>query len=486
MKKIEAFIRHEALEAIHDRLATMGLPSMSVTEVKGSGRQKGFTESYRGAKTTIFLRPKLKLEMVVDDADVDRAIDTILELAHGRARRGEDLHPPRGGVDPRPHRRAGRRGARATPRGGDGLAAPPHPRVPPRARALPGGRGRRHLSGGWRAAVVLREDRPSLDLDQGAKMRMPSKIRGRSVVTALATAVVGGATSALLAQGAAGTLPAAPPTDASAPGLTVVNKTVKANPKTFKGFNAFQTYAAGGKSVLQGFATISGGNTGSVVITGTRSTPGRFTVDLEYPGEQGHAGQDLGEGAARAEELAPRTARPPSGGAGRGADGPQPRAGAAAGRRRPWQAARAGSGCPRPLAALHPHVAAQGAGELAADRQAQAAAAAPVGVSNDWKASKMRSLSAWAPRARVGDRHGEAARRQRPPLEAHGAPGRRPAQRVVEEVQDDLLHPGLVGHHGGHRIDAALIGGRAPWPRPPSRRTRGRGPRPAPPGTGRA
>ena len=82
MKKIEAFIRHEALEAIHDRLATMGLPSMSVTEVKGSGRQKGFTESYRGAKTTIFLRPKLKLEMVLDDADVDRAIDCILELAH--------------------------------------------------------------------------------------------------------------------------------------------------------------------------------------------------------------------------------------------------------------------------------------------------------------------------------------------------------------------------------------------------------------------
>lgn len=82
MKKIEAFIRHEALEAIHDKLANMGLPSMSVTEVKGSGRQKGFTESYRGAKTTIFLRPKLKLEMVLDDPDVDRAIDCILELAH--------------------------------------------------------------------------------------------------------------------------------------------------------------------------------------------------------------------------------------------------------------------------------------------------------------------------------------------------------------------------------------------------------------------
>ena len=82
MKKIEAFIRHEALESIHDRLAHMGLPSMSVTEVKGSGRQKGFTESYRGARTTVFLRPKIKLEVVLDDGDVDRAVDCILELAH--------------------------------------------------------------------------------------------------------------------------------------------------------------------------------------------------------------------------------------------------------------------------------------------------------------------------------------------------------------------------------------------------------------------
>ncbi len=82
MKKIEAFIRHEAFDAIRDRLAGMGLPSMSIAEVKGSGRQKGFTESYRGATTTIFLRPKLKLEMVVDDADLDRAVDAILDLAH--------------------------------------------------------------------------------------------------------------------------------------------------------------------------------------------------------------------------------------------------------------------------------------------------------------------------------------------------------------------------------------------------------------------
>ena len=82
MKKIEAYIRHEALEAIHDRLAALGLPSMSVTEAEGSGRQKGFTETYRGARSTIFLRPKLKLEVAVDDADLERAVDVILELAH--------------------------------------------------------------------------------------------------------------------------------------------------------------------------------------------------------------------------------------------------------------------------------------------------------------------------------------------------------------------------------------------------------------------
>jgi nitrogen regulatory protein PII len=82
MKKVEAFIRHEARDAIRAQLAEMGLPSMSVSEVKGSGRQKGFTESYRGATTTVFLRPKLKLEIVLDDGDVDRTVDTILQHAH--------------------------------------------------------------------------------------------------------------------------------------------------------------------------------------------------------------------------------------------------------------------------------------------------------------------------------------------------------------------------------------------------------------------
>ena len=82
MKKIEAFIRHEAFDEIRDKLAAMGLPSMSISEVKGSGRQGGYTESYRGAKTTIFMRPKLKLEIALDDSDVERAVDVILEHAH--------------------------------------------------------------------------------------------------------------------------------------------------------------------------------------------------------------------------------------------------------------------------------------------------------------------------------------------------------------------------------------------------------------------
>ncbi|MDH3225673.1 MAG: P-II family nitrogen regulator [Thermoleophilia bacterium] len=82
MKKIEAYIRHESLEAIRDQLDKIGLPSMSLSEIKGSGRQKGYTETYRGATTTVFLRPKLKLEIVVDDSDVDRTVDTILQHAH--------------------------------------------------------------------------------------------------------------------------------------------------------------------------------------------------------------------------------------------------------------------------------------------------------------------------------------------------------------------------------------------------------------------
>lgn len=82
MKKIEAFIRHEAFEPIRIDLLELGFPSLSISEVKGSGRQKGIVETYRGAELTNYLRPKVKLECVVDDADVQTVVDTILK--HGR------------------------------------------------------------------------------------------------------------------------------------------------------------------------------------------------------------------------------------------------------------------------------------------------------------------------------------------------------------------------------------------------------------------
>lgn len=82
MKKIEAFIRHEAFEPIRMELLQQGFPSLSISEVKGSGRQKGITERYRGAELTNYLRPKVKLECVVADGDVEGIVDTILK--HGR------------------------------------------------------------------------------------------------------------------------------------------------------------------------------------------------------------------------------------------------------------------------------------------------------------------------------------------------------------------------------------------------------------------
>lgn len=81
MKKIEAFIRHEAFEPIRTELLALGFPSLSISEVKGSGRQKGITERYRGAELTNWLRPKVKLECVVASRDVEQVVDTILKHA---------------------------------------------------------------------------------------------------------------------------------------------------------------------------------------------------------------------------------------------------------------------------------------------------------------------------------------------------------------------------------------------------------------------
>ncbi|HEV3228485.1 MAG TPA: P-II family nitrogen regulator [Solirubrobacteraceae bacterium] len=81
MKMVVAYIRHEAFEPIRTELLELGFPSLSITEVKGSGRQRGITERYRSAELTNYLRPKLKLECVVADGDVQSIVDTVLKHA---------------------------------------------------------------------------------------------------------------------------------------------------------------------------------------------------------------------------------------------------------------------------------------------------------------------------------------------------------------------------------------------------------------------
>ena len=81
MKKIEAFIRHEAFEPIRTELLERGFPSLSISEVQGSGRQKGIVETYRGSSLTVNVRPKLKVECVVDDKDKSIVVETILRHA---------------------------------------------------------------------------------------------------------------------------------------------------------------------------------------------------------------------------------------------------------------------------------------------------------------------------------------------------------------------------------------------------------------------
>ena len=81
MKKIEAFIRHEAFEPIRTELLDKGFPSLSISEVKGSGRQKGVVETYRGSTLTVNVRPKMKIECVVDDRDKGVVVETILKHA---------------------------------------------------------------------------------------------------------------------------------------------------------------------------------------------------------------------------------------------------------------------------------------------------------------------------------------------------------------------------------------------------------------------
>ncbi|MDC4204945.1 MAG: P-II family nitrogen regulator [Candidatus Manganitrophus sp.] len=81
MKKIEAIIKPFKLEEVKKALNDVGIVGMTVTEVKGYGRQKGHKELYRGAEYTVEFVPKLKIEIALSDKDVDKAVATILASA---------------------------------------------------------------------------------------------------------------------------------------------------------------------------------------------------------------------------------------------------------------------------------------------------------------------------------------------------------------------------------------------------------------------
>lgn len=81
MKLVTAIIKPFKLEEVRQSLTELGIEGMTVTEVKGYGRQKGHTEIYRGAEYAVSFLPKLKIEIVVDGGDADKAVDAIVKSA---------------------------------------------------------------------------------------------------------------------------------------------------------------------------------------------------------------------------------------------------------------------------------------------------------------------------------------------------------------------------------------------------------------------
>ena len=81
MKKIEAIVRHHKLDEVKSALTGAGVQGMTITEVRGFGRQRGHTEAYRGTEYTVEFVPKVKVEIVVSDANLNLAIDAILRAA---------------------------------------------------------------------------------------------------------------------------------------------------------------------------------------------------------------------------------------------------------------------------------------------------------------------------------------------------------------------------------------------------------------------
>ena len=81
MKKIEAIVKPFKLEEVKDALGEVGITGMTVSEVKGFGRQKGHTEIYRGSEYTVDFLPKIKIELVLPDAQADQAVNVIIKSA---------------------------------------------------------------------------------------------------------------------------------------------------------------------------------------------------------------------------------------------------------------------------------------------------------------------------------------------------------------------------------------------------------------------
>lgn len=82
MKKIEAVIKPFKLDEVREALSEVGITGLTVTEVKGFGRQKGHTELYRGAEYVVDFLPKIKVEIVLGDDLVEQAVDAIIKAAH--------------------------------------------------------------------------------------------------------------------------------------------------------------------------------------------------------------------------------------------------------------------------------------------------------------------------------------------------------------------------------------------------------------------
>jgi nitrogen regulatory protein P-II 1 len=111
MKKVEAIIKPFKLDEVKDALAKAGVQGLTVSEVKGFGRQKGHTELYRGAEYVVDFLPKVRIEMLLDDAKADRVVDILMQAARtGRIGDGKIFVVP---IDAVVRIRTGERGPEA-------------------------------------------------------------------------------------------------------------------------------------------------------------------------------------------------------------------------------------------------------------------------------------------------------------------------------------------------------------------------------------